>query len=52
MTPPIENQTSKTEDERATGLPLLTSWPAVYAAVLSFFVLLVILLTILTRAFA
>ena len=38
-------------DDKATGLPLLRSWPAVYTFVLAAFVLLVIALTILTRYF-
>ena len=39
-------------DDDDTGLPMLPTWPAVYALVLGVFALWVILLTILSRAFA
>ena len=49
---PTEHQESKIENPDETGLPLLRTWPAVYTFVLGAFVLLVILLTIFSRAFA
>ena len=39
-------------DDRATGLPLLRTWPAVYLFVLGTFVLWIILLVAVTRKFA
>jgi hypothetical protein len=52
MIPPIENRNSKIDDDWSTGLPLFTTWPAMYILVLAVFVLLVILLTLFTRAYA
>ena len=49
---PIENRKSKIEHPDDTGLPLLSTWPAVYGFVLAVFVLLVILLTFFTRAYS
>ena len=40
------------ENEKATGLPLLSTWPAVYAFVLGSFIFWVVLLTALSRAFS
>lgn len=37
-------------DEAATGLPSLPTWPRVYAFVLGTFVLWVVLLSVLSRA--
>ena len=53
MTPdPIDQQSSKNGDSEGTGLPVLSTWPAVYIFVLTVFILLVILLTLFTRAYA
>jgi len=38
-------------NDNATGLPVLTSWPAVYGFVLVAFSVWVVLLTVLSRAF-
>ena len=40
------------ENEGATDLSLLSTWPAVYAFVLGTFVVWIILLTALSRAFS
>ena len=48
MTNPIENQKSKIENQDDTGLPLLSTWPAVYTVVLGTFIVVVALLTFLT----
>jgi len=43
---------SNTNDDAATGLPLFRTWRSVYVFVLGCFVLYVVLLAILTRAFS
>jgi hypothetical protein len=51
----IENQKSvggEIENPAATGLPFFRTWPAVYAFVLSVFVLTVIVLILFSRAFS
>ena len=45
-----DQEPAATEGE--TGLPVLRSWPAVYTFVLGSFVLWVVLLTALSRAFS
>jgi hypothetical protein len=40
------------ENENATDLPLLHTWPMVYAFVLGSFIVWIILLTALSRAFS
>jgi hypothetical protein len=51
--PPLENQNSKIPNpDEDPDLPLLRSWTSVYLFVLAFFVLLVLALTLLTRAFS
>jgi hypothetical protein len=45
-----EQQT--TEDDDSTELPVLKSWPAVYGFVLGTFVVWIVLLTALSRAFS
>jgi hypothetical protein len=39
-------------NDEATGLPGLRSWRAVYLFVLGIFILWIVLLTVLTRAFS
>jgi hypothetical protein len=38
-------------DDKETGLPVLKTWPSVYLFVFVVFVLCVLVLTLLTRAF-
>ena len=45
-------QRQTVEDDEATGLPVLKSWRAVYLFVLGTFVVWVILLSALSRAFS
>ncbi len=52
MTGPTDDQKETIENPASTGLPLFRTWPAVYAFVLSVFVLTVILLIIFSRAFS
>jgi hypothetical protein len=40
------------ENEDATDLPLLHTWPMVYAFVLGSFIVWIILLTVISRAFS
>jgi len=40
------------DTDKSTGLPLLSTWPRVYAFILAFFVITVVLLFWLTRAFS
>jgi hypothetical protein len=40
------------ENEEATDLPVLHTWPAVYAFVLGSFIFWIVLLTALSRAFS
>ena len=47
MTPPESKP-----DDAETGLPGLRSWPAVYVFVLAAFILWIVLLVALTRAFS
>ena len=49
---PIEPPVELESDElRFTGLPILRTWGALYAFVLGAFVVMVLLLTLFTRAF-
>jgi|WetSurMetagenome_2_1015567.scaffolds.fasta_scaffold1076619_2 hypothetical protein len=41
----------ESKTDTATGLPLLRTWPVLYTLILSAFVLYVLLLTLLTKAF-
>jgi len=44
-----DNQSSKIDNSDDTGLPILRRWPALYAVVLAWFVVVVIALTLFTR---
>ena len=44
-----QNQNSKIQNEEDTGLPLLHTWPSVYAFILTAFALLVLALYLFTR---
>jgi hypothetical protein len=52
MAEPIAEDSQVATDDDATGLPGLRTWPAVYAVVLGAFVLWIVLLTALSRAFS
>ena len=49
---PLPPTTPSDADPESTGLPLFSTWPRVYAVVLGFFILCVVALLWLTRAFS